>query len=119
MPEAKALFGQRGSLIKKIGSQEALVDLKAQRRLLALFLDWLADDLDGYGEAHKSFFGGTEPPKERIKNALALLEIKNKVDEMSLDDINAYLSEVRQTISEIDGFWSELSDMMEYEAATR
>jgi hypothetical protein len=32
---------------------------------------------------------------------------------MSLDSINDYLIEVRQAITEIDGFWSEISDLME------
>jgi hypothetical protein len=48
LPEAESLFKQLDSLIKKIESHEAFVDLRAQRKLLTLFLDWLQEDFDGY-----------------------------------------------------------------------
>ena len=115
IPKAESLFGQLDSLIEKLRSQNALVDLRAQRKLLTLFLDWLKESLDGYEQAHRSF-SGREPPQEEVKKAVELIALKDKVDEMSLDAINDCLNEVRQTISEIDGFWSELSDLIDVQA---
>ncbi len=117
IPRADSLFEQLTTLIEKLRSKDVFVDLKAQRKLLVFFLRWLADELDGYAQAHMSILR-REPPEEEIKKAKELISVKSKIDEMSLDDINDLLNEVRQVISEIDGAWSELSDFIEAEAST-
>ena len=111
IPRAGSLFGQLGSLIAKIKSQDALVDLKAQRRLLVFFLKWLEDEFQGYAQCHRSF--GREPPDEDVKKVEELLSMRSELDDMSLDNINDALIDVRQVISEIDDSWSELSDAIE------
>jgi len=99
------------SLIAKIKSQDALVDLKAQRRLLVFFLKWLEDEFQGYAQCHRSF--EREPPDEDVKKVEELLSMRSELDDMSLDNINDALIDVRQVISEIDDSWSELSDAIE------
>jgi hypothetical protein len=115
--KAESLFGKSRALMERLSSNNALIDLQAQRRLLVLFLDWLQEEVNGYTQSHKSF-SGTEPPQEEVKRAWELIGLKRTINELGLDAINNYLPDVREAITEIDGLWSDLSSIMEDTAAT-
>ncbi len=98
-------------------SQQVLLDLGAQRKLLRRFLSWLEQDLQMIQQGWRSFFGHEIPKTDTVKRVKELISLAAKVQEMDLDTLNVHLESARELIHELDEMSRVLDTMMEEEAA--
>ena len=115
--EVEPLIESAQCLAEKLQSKRVLLDLEAQRRLLSLFLSWLDRDLREVQSSWKSFFRNEMPETDTVKRVRELISLGDKVWGMDLDAINDHLESARALIYELDEQSTNLSTMMEEEAA--
>jgi hypothetical protein len=103
------------SLKHQLHDKQSAADLDAQRNLLQLMLFWLERDLAQTEGSYESF--GLKVHDQTVKHAKSLIAYREKVKELTLEEISELLDEVRVMISEIDDLDSTLSGLMAEEAA--